>query len=894
MMEVMTTPLGPGSGPADSGLGPPASDSGSPGEDDPRISAEVAGVRPPAESSIPQLRPDSDVAPKAAPDPRSEWRLEDGRLGRAKLFALAHLAALFDAVEAPRGEDALIRAATDMVQGFGLRPFEAVDLLNNYSIFHGLCWLYTAIRKAVSAVDAGPDEASRPRGWRLAEAEAEEARKLARDVDPEAVMRRGRELAEGGGFKAICKDQTFLEELAILEVQDFKLYKRISARYRRLSGWDQGEFDGLFWPHRAAVDKARMATGKGQGSRELLPTRHPPSYACQPGTMFVETVDANGEFHREQVADFDARIVESVARDDGAGQPERTFLVEARSDERPDVARTVSVPASEFDRMEWATPLLGPGFSIVSGRGCRDHARAAIQHASAGCPEKTTYLYTGWIRVDGRWSYLHGRGGIGAAGNEPSISVDLAGNAARFELPDPPEGADLADAIKASLGILGLADPQAPGSAAAAAVLFAATYRAAIAYANFSLQFYGETGCLKSSFASLGQQHFGLAMDAVNLPASWSSDTPLSIGDLATRIGDALLVVDEFKPRGSPQDISRKHSEAQDFFQAIGNHAGRQRLKQDGSPRPSRPPNCLPVSTGEDRIHGGSADARTLPVRFTAGMIDGTKLYRCQTDADSGLYAASMAAFIRWLAPRLDEVRAEMAPRVVELRGRFFQEGDHRRTPEILAHLTFGAEIFLRFALEVGAITPEESGRVQQIIEGGLAEASAEIRSGLAEELGTCDLFLSLIAAALTSGRAYLGRRQDDHAPDGIESICGWRHHRGDFGSRWEAAPGAERIGWVDGDNVLLQPDVAFAAARKVAEAGGRGFATTKQSLSKLLEDEGMLAKIPGRGKDRGGKKRIASRVLIGSLGRQVAVWPIPSRLIWPQDEEPEAVQAAG
>jgi len=51
-----------------------------------------------------------------------------------------------------------------------------------------------------------------------------------------------------------------------------------------------------------------------------------------------------------------------------------------------------------------------------------------------------------------------------------------------------------------------------------------------------------------------------------------------------------------------------------------------------------------------------------------------------------------------------------------------------------------------------------------------------------------------------------------------------------------------ERIGWVDGDDVYLDPEGAFKAAREFAERSGSPRGRTSLALHKLLEERGLLA----------------------------------------------------
>ncbi|MHB1210346.1 MAG: bifunctional DNA primase/polymerase [Acidimicrobiales bacterium] len=628
-----------------------------------------------------------------------------------------------------------------------------------------------------------------------------------------------------------------------------------------------------------------LATAEDDGENPYVgDVKAPADYRHSDVEMTMVTEGENGQL-TEIIARFYACIAEELTWDDGSGETKKTFKVQALSANSP-VPKVVEIPATEFERMAWVVASLGPDFRIEAGRGIRDHVRSAIQQFSADRIQRTIYTATGWRSLDRGWTYLHGGGGISAAGNDPSISVEVQGNGRKFHLPDPPRGERRSRAIRASLDILGLADPESPGSLEATATLFAMTYRSVIQWADFAGQFHGGTGSLKSSLAALGQQHFGPLMNAKNLPASWVNDTALAIGDLSTKIGDSLLIVDDYVPRGSSQDIARKQHEVQTFIQSIGNHAGRARLNQDGSPRPSKPPNCLPISTGEDQINAGSADARTLPIRFTHGMINKATLKLRQANADSGLYAESMASYIEWLAPQLDQVRAEMNARVLQLRDELFIEGDHARTPEIVAHLIFGAEKFLHFALEVEAIDRATHDTHRKNIVAGLKSAASEIRADRSNQPDPCELFIDLIRSALSSGDAYLSSSIDNASPDGMEVVCGWQvavKQRGklDPVTIWERGDNADQIGWTDGETVFLEPDVAYAKARELASKGGQGFPMSARSLKKALHEQGKIDSRYKFGSERKPTSRLSSRVTIRALKTQYELLPIPVTEFW-------------
>jgi hypothetical protein len=78
------------------------------------------------------------------------------------------------------------------------------------------------------------------------------------------------------------------------------------------------------------------------------------------------------------------------------------------------------------------------------------------------------------------------------------------------------------------------------------------------------------------------------------------------------------------------------------------------------------------------------------------GWVDCENIY-LEPNAESGLYAVAMGAFIRWIAGRYEERRAALAVRAAELR-RNLRDLAHARTAEMIANLQAGFEAFLEFA----------------------------------------------------------------------------------------------------------------------------------------------------------------------------------------------------
>src|SRR5262249_53219495 len=155
--------------------------------------------------------------------------------------------------------------------------------------------------------------------------------------------------------------------------------------------------------------------------------------------------------------------------------------------------------------------------------------------------------HTGWRQVDGLAVYLHGGGGVGAQGQVAGVETRLNGGLS-FALPDPPEGEELRDAVRASLSLLDVAPVKV------AAALLAMVYPAPLGHGDFSGWLVGPPGAGRSELAALAQQHSGAAMDRLHLPASWSS-TANALEGIAFQIKDALLVIDDFAPTGTLVDV---------------------------------------------------------------------------------------------------------------------------------------------------------------------------------------------------------------------------------------------------------------------------------------------------------------------------------------------------
>jgi hypothetical protein len=166
-------------------------------------------------------------------------------------------------------------------------------------------------------------------------------------------------------------------------------------------------------------------------------------------------------------------------------------------------------------------------------------------------------------------------------------------------------------------------------------------------------------------------------MDARKLPGSWES-TENSLEMLLFQAKDTVMVVDDFKPKGSKVDQDRQHMKADRIFRQVGNGSSRARLNSNLEQRAERRPRCLLISTGEDVPRGQSLKSRavvlTMNERLTTGEA-AKKLSEAQRDARAGLYATAMAHYIEWLAPQIETIQAQLPDLVAEERDRLSIDG---------------------------------------------------------------------------------------------------------------------------------------------------------------------------------------------------------------------------
>ena len=519
------------------------------------------------------------------------------------------------------------------------------------------------------------------------------------------------------------------------------------------------------------------------------------------------------------LCNFDARILEEIAKDDGQ-EITRVLKIKgqkATGQRLPEI----EVDAADFSGMKWVMQKWGLKAIIHAGQSNADKLREAIQWHSQEAISRTEYTHTGWREIDGKRVYLTTAGALGL----DNVTVRLEGSLKRYAIPTSLEGTNLQEAIKKSLHLLDLA----PRSVTWA--LWGCMYLAPladIAPIDFVLWVFAETGSLKSTLCAMFLSHYG-NFTYKTLPEGWAStDNALEKSIFATK--DAPIVIDDFAPQASGVEAQNYERRANRIIRAIGNHNPRTRMNADTSLREGYPSRGLVISTAEQLPSGQSILARCLPVEILRDTVNKDLLTTAQKEAD--YLPKAMAGYLSWLSKNWESIKANFQDRITILRDEM--RGDyHLRTPEMFANLLLGIKLGLTFATESGAISKAEAKAL-------FINAKSEIKS-LAEsqsehvkdELPT-QRFINVLESLISQSDFYL------------TDMIG---NADSTGKTW--------LGWFDKDYVYIQSDTAYNSVSEFLRREGSAPLLKQKGLySMLARHEFILPNV----KEKTSSERYKSR----------------------------------
>ena len=186
------------------------------------------------------------------------------------------------------------------------------------------------------------------------------------------------------------------------------------------------------------------------------------------------------------------------------------------------------------------------------------------------------------------------------------------------------------------------------------------------------------------------------------------------------------------------------------------------------------------------------------------------RMTKCQQMARAGVFAEATSAFLRWLADenRIERLCGEAGESIGKLRGDWLAKGNdaHKRSATMLAQLQRAWQIWLEFVAESNALESDEIDGLREAVEIAL-DKFGQTQGGYQSSENPAIRLIELIQAALASGKGHLAAfdgGQPEREQSENREVWGWR----------DGEPQGDRVGWVDGKDVYLQPDAAYRCAQ--------------------------------------------------------------------------------
>ncbi|MEI6704670.1 MAG: cell wall-binding protein, partial [Deltaproteobacteria bacterium] len=352
------------------------------------------------------------------------------------------------------------------------------------------------------------------------------------------------------------------------------------------------------------------------------------------------------------------------------------------------------------------------------------------------------------------------------------IRVELGeGNMQRYALPAPRE--DPREIARILFSLLELA----PKNKALGVSLFCCVIRAVFGEClptDFTLFLSGKSGSQKSECAALALGCFG-KFNARNFPANFT-DTDSDLEYKAHQAKDSVFVIDDYVPGINLIEANKTRCKGANIIRGAGNQAGRGRRNTDMSGKSAYFSRGMNIITGEDSTAGSSLIARQLIIEIKQGDVNLSFLTALQLNSSRGELAACMATFIKWLAPKMDELKKTYPEQVRDTRDKALQEkfvSSHARAGDIYASLYTAANIYIDYAVEVGAIGDIRANDLAEMIENSLKDA---VRAQCAFQMQSDEVerFLDLVRAGFSSGECHVCDVYKQGPPLQSPHVWGW------------------------------------------------------------------------------------------------------------------------
>jgi hypothetical protein len=532
---------------------------------------------------------------------------------------------------------------------------------------------------------------------------------------------------------------------------------------------------------------------------------------------------------------FVALIAEQINLDDGLKQ-EAAFLVEGRQKNGQPLP-TLTIPATQYQAMQWPLRNYGGRGIVEADQATPRRLANGILILSGDIPITTVYQHTGWRHINDQWFYLSGSGAIGAEGLNVDTRVELGeGHMQRYVFPEPAVSPGQMAATLFSLLYI------APENKAVGVSLFCGVVRSLLGEClpvDFALFLAGQSGSQKSECAALALACFG-DFNARRFPANFT-DTESDLEHKAHQAKDAVFVVDDLAPGSSQQEANKMNTKCDRLFRGAGNQSGRGRRNADMTGKAAYFPRCMIVATGEDTPKGASLLSRMLVIEFKRGDVALSSLTSLQHLSQKGELSAIIAAFIKWLAPRIPDLKKTFPNMVHSIRDKALAENfatSHPRAADIYASLYAAADIYLEFCHEVGAINSIRATELMDTIDDALKDA-IRAQGQFQKQSDEVERFIALLRGCFSAGECHVSDSMNQGPPVQHPFIWGWRTPS----EGADVAGRGQLIGCVNQINgeLWLDPEATFKTVQKFASSQNDPILIQKATLWKRLLERGLL-----------------------------------------------------
>ncbi|WP_404358078.1 hypothetical protein [Methylotuvimicrobium sp. KM1] len=546
-----------------------------------------------------------------------------------------------------------------------------------------------------------------------------------------------------------------------------------------------------------------------------------------------------------------ARIIEQINLDDGlAIVPHyRIFGTAENGAALPEIL----VKVSEFESTPWYS-LHWAGRVIESVGGCaRQHVNVATKYLSiidGEIPVRTVYRPLGWHKIEDCYYFITATGGIGETGLNSTIECDPGGERMQlYAMPEPLAEDELRAAL---LSVMKFFDTVTPANCRIGLLSLILPFRAVLNFAlrnNFGVVFEAKTGTGKSELAAIIASFFG-KFDG-NTPVSNWGDSYLDMTIKSFTLNGLVHIIDDFVIEGSASAAEKLTQKFISFVRDAGNQAAIGRRKTDHNSMQTAWPRSLTITTTEGLPNlPASVFARLLIVSIPPDSINFDAITEGQRLVADGVFAGVMAAFIKSIAPRIDELKAQTIEDAAIWRNKA-RSGDsansHARAADIFGGLMVAADLFADFAAD--AIGSEfESGQFLIDFEREMATTFRHQYEPQADA-DPVRKFFDLLLAAMRSGAAHLADSINKGPPKEKPHVFGWTRQAALIPEAQDShSPNGSLVGFQHFESgkseVWLLPTQAYREVVQFAKSSGEPFITPKKLLAKIFIERGLVETV--------------------------------------------------